>query len=363
MPLLLCDADLDGDLRPLAEAGRRPRRRRLRRAAGRRLRAREAHGPRARPRSASGCAAREPLSGQRVLSPAAREACFPLAAGFGCEVAATIDAAARGPARGGGRAAARAPRDRPRSRRASSTAGASSLDALLACGPTRRQPPRPAAAARRLARRRCAAARRSPPSPRSASPTTSGAAPSAASAPTSAAAARPACSSSSAFPPSPSPPPARSRAALLVALSANALNQLDTRPGRALKAYLLAAAVVRRAASAWPSCLLPYDLREMGMLGDAGSNALGALLGLSSVDRLTGRGRWIAIGALAGLTVLGETRSLGAPDRAHARCSARSTGSAGARREPDDRRSTSSSPAASSRRSARASSPPRSAAC
>ena len=42
------------------------------------------------------------------------------------------------------------------------------------------------------------------------------------------------------------------------------------------------------------------------MLGDSGSNALGALLGLSSVDRFTGRGRWLAIGALAGLNLLGE---------------------------------------------------------
>ena len=48
------------------------------------------------------------------------------------------------------------------------------------------------------------------------------------------------------------------------------------------------------------------------MLGDAGSNALGAVLGLSSVSELTGRWqmagdrqRWPA------LTVLGETRSLG----------------------------------------------------
>jgi hypothetical protein len=99
--------------------------------------------------------------------------------------------------------------------------------------------------------------------------------------------------------------------ALLVGLAANFLNQLDTRPGRALKAYL-AAALPLRAPLGLAVVLLPYDLREMTMLGDAGSNALGALLGLSSVDRLTGRGRWLAIGALAGLTILGETRSLGA---------------------------------------------------
>jgi hypothetical protein len=98
--------------------------------------------------------------------------------------------------------------------------------------------------------------------------------------------------------------------AVLVGLAANVLNQLDTRPGRALKAYLLAApaagAPVREAV-----LLLPYDLREMTMLGDAGSNALGAVLALSSVSRLTGRGRIAAIAVLAGLTVLGERRSLG----------------------------------------------------
>ena len=49
----------------------------------------------------------------------------------------------------------------------------------------------------------------------------------------------------------------------------------------------------------------------MTMLGDAGSNVLGGLLGLSSVGWLTGRGRWIAIGALASLNLLGDTRSLG----------------------------------------------------
>jgi hypothetical protein len=98
--------------------------------------------------------------------------------------------------------------------------------------------------------------------------------------------------------------------ALLVGLTANALNQLDTRPGRALKAYL-AAAVVVDAPLALAVLLAPYDLREMTMLGDGGSNGLGAMLGLSSVNRFTGRGRWIAIGALAGLTFIGERRSLG----------------------------------------------------
>ena len=99
--------------------------------------------------------------------------------------------------------------------------------------------------------------------------------------------------------------------ALLVGLAANFLNQLDTRPGRALKAYLVGAAALGAPAKT-AVLLLPYDLREKVMLGDSGSNALGALLGLSSVSRLTGKSRWLAIGALAGLTVLGERHSLGA---------------------------------------------------
>jgi hypothetical protein len=42
----------------------------------------------------------------------------------------------------------------------------------------------------------------------------------------------------------------------------------------------------------------------------SGSNAPEALVGWSSVNRLTGQGRWIAI-ALAGLTALGERTSQG----------------------------------------------------
>jgi glycosyltransferase involved in cell wall biosynthesis len=103
--------------------------------------------------------------------------------------------------------------------------------------------------------------------------------------------------------------------ALLVGLAANAVNQLDTRPGRALKAFGLGSLLLGgapRGALAAAVLLAPYDLKEMSMLGDAGSNALGAVLGFSSVERLTVRGRWSAIGALALLTLVGERRSLGA---------------------------------------------------
>jgi hypothetical protein len=102
--------------------------------------------------------------------------------------------------------------------------------------------------------------------------------------------------------------------ALLVSLSANVLNQLDTRPGRALKAFLIGSAILGgrpRRAVAVAVLLAPYDLREMTMLGDAGSNAFGALLGLESVRRFTGLRRASAIGALAAVTLLGERQSLG----------------------------------------------------
>jgi Glycosyl transferase family 2 len=99
--------------------------------------------------------------------------------------------------------------------------------------------------------------------------------------------------------------------ALLVGLTANMLNQLDTKPGRALKAYLLLS-VPLRTPKLVAVLLAPYDLREMAMLGDSGSNALGAMLGFGSVSTFTERQRWSAIAALAGLTLLGERRSLGA---------------------------------------------------
>jgi hypothetical protein len=102
--------------------------------------------------------------------------------------------------------------------------------------------------------------------------------------------------------------------AVVVALTANLVNQLDTRPGRALKAFLIGSALLGgrpRRALVTVVLLAPYDQREMTMLGDAGSNALGAVLGLESVRRLTGLRRASAIAALAAATVVGERRSLG----------------------------------------------------
>ena len=103
--------------------------------------------------------------------------------------------------------------------------------------------------------------------------------------------------------------------AVLVALAANAVNQLDARPGRALKAFALASLALGgrpRRALAVAVLLAPYDLREMAMLGDAGSNALGAVLGLESVRRLRGWQRIGVIGTLGVLTAYGDRRSLGA---------------------------------------------------
>ncbi len=81
---------------------------------------------------------------------------------------------------------------------------------------------------------------------------------------------------------------------LVVALTINVFNLLDLRPGRALKGYftaLLPLAVWGIYASKtviWPfsmplvaiaAGLFPGDLRERFMLGDAGSNVLGASIG------------------------------------------------------------------------------------
>ena len=88
-------------------------------------------------------------------------------------------------------------------------------------------------------------------------------------------------------------------AGVVVAGAANAVNLLDLRPGRAVKAArcwlpdpvwcagppprTTAARIVLGAAALGAAiALLPEDLGERAMLGDAGANALGALLGVAA---------------------------------------------------------------------------------
>jgi UDP-N-acetylmuramyl pentapeptide phosphotransferase/UDP-N-acetylglucosamine-1-phosphate transferase len=100
----------------------------------------------------------------------------------------------------------------------------------------------------------------------------------------------------------------------LVAGTANLLNLLDLRPGRALKAgALLAVAADQPGIGGACAALLPGDLGERTMLGDAGANALGALLGAALADRWRGRGsRAAAVAFLVALTAASEVVSYSA---------------------------------------------------
>jgi glycosyl transferase family 2 len=308
--LLLCDADLRGDLRPLLAgdseltiagfAQKQGGGFGIAKQAARRL-----------IRLASGFDAREPLSGQRRLTQDARAAVFPLAAGFGCESAMTVDAL-NAKLRVAEAELSLEHRATDRDLRGFLHRGRQLRDILLAFGPQGRnhrglrlplvgwvvavaQPELLPVAAIGVADDIWSGEERGFREHLRAGRTTG----------VLKLAGIPAFALW------------RTRSlsgALLVGLSANAVNQLDTRPGRALKAFALGSFLLRGAplrGAAAAVLLAPYDLREMAMLGDSGSNALGAMLGLRSVGRFTERQRWSAIAALAGLTLLGERRSLG----------------------------------------------------
>jgi UDP-N-acetylmuramyl pentapeptide phosphotransferase/UDP-N-acetylglucosamine-1-phosphate transferase len=102
--------------------------------------------------------------------------------------------------------------------------------------------------------------------------------------------------------------------AAVVAGSANLVNLLDLRPGRALKAGTVAAIALGDPGVAGAClALLPADLAERTMLGDAGANALGAVLGMRLASTTESRSaRLAAIGVLAALTAASERVSFGA---------------------------------------------------
>jgi hypothetical protein len=108
----------------------------------------------------------------------------------------------------------------------------------------------------------------------------------------------------------------------LLVLATNFFNLLDLRPGRAEKGLVLLGAGL--CLGAWtfaPVELLGiffgpvlvgawFTLRERAMLGDTGSNLLGAIAGVWLLVTLGGTGRLIALAALVALTIYGEMRSI-----------------------------------------------------
>jgi UDP-N-acetylmuramyl pentapeptide phosphotransferase/UDP-N-acetylglucosamine-1-phosphate transferase len=100
----------------------------------------------------------------------------------------------------------------------------------------------------------------------------------------------------------------------VVAGSANLLNLLDLRPGRALKVGMaLGVALGEPGVVGSCAALLPGDLRERTMLGDAGANALGAVLGVAVVSRVRRpAGRAVVLTGLAALTAASERVSFSA---------------------------------------------------
>jgi UDP-GlcNAc:undecaprenyl-phosphate GlcNAc-1-phosphate transferase len=110
----------------------------------------------------------------------------------------------------------------------------------------------------------------------------------------------------------------------LLLLATNLFNLLDLRPGRVEKAFaILLAGVCLGAQSVAPLELLgifigpvlicaPLTLRERAMLGDTGSNLVGALAGVSLLVTLGDTARLVALAIVVALTIYGEFRSISA---------------------------------------------------
>jgi UDP-GlcNAc:undecaprenyl-phosphate GlcNAc-1-phosphate transferase len=108
------------------------------------------------------------------------------------------------------------------------------------------------------------------------------------------------------------------RGGLLIAATANLANLFDRAPGRVIKVSLLGAGVVAAmGAPGWHLTgpmlvvgaglgLLIPDLREQCMLGDTGSNVLGAAVGWGLVLATGATGQWVALALMVALNLASE---------------------------------------------------------
>jgi hypothetical protein len=108
----------------------------------------------------------------------------------------------------------------------------------------------------------------------------------------------------------------------LLILATNLFNLLDLRPGRAEKALVLLGAGL--CLGAWTPAPLELlgiflgpvlvgawlTLRERAMLGDTGSNLIGAVAGVWLLTTLGADARLVALAAVLALTIYGELRSI-----------------------------------------------------
>lgn len=108
----------------------------------------------------------------------------------------------------------------------------------------------------------------------------------------------------------------------LVVMTTNLFNLLDLRPGRALKVFFVLA--IGLCVGSWTldpvwvtgvflgslPVLFYYDLGEKGMLGDTGSNAIGAIAGVWMVLTLGTTAQLIALAVVVLITLYGEFRSI-----------------------------------------------------
>jgi UDP-GlcNAc:undecaprenyl-phosphate/decaprenyl-phosphate GlcNAc-1-phosphate transferase len=108
----------------------------------------------------------------------------------------------------------------------------------------------------------------------------------------------------------------------VLVLATNLFNLLDLRPGRSVKAFVLLGAALmigERDLQTFEHLGLfigpllvagLFDVRELAMLGDTGSNLTGALAGLWLVLALGTTGQIVAVIVLAAVTAFGEFRSI-----------------------------------------------------